>query len=145
VIQSDHGKGAPVVEELHPNLSNLTGRVEHIASQGVLATNFRLIKPGALHQANGGYLLLDARSLLTEAFSWTTLKRALRSRTIKIEDINQLIGLTTTISLEPSPIPLNVKVVLFRRSPDLLSVVSLRPGVPGAFQGAGRFQRSHGS
>lgn len=113
VTRADHEEGAPVIEELHPTLSNLTGRIEHIAAQGVLATNFRLIKAGSLHRANGGYLLLDARGLLTEAFSWTALKRALRSRTIKIEDINQLIGLTSTISLEPEPIPLDLKVVLF--------------------------------
>lgn len=113
VSRADHEEGAPVVEELHPTLSNLTGRIEHIAAQGVLATNFSLIKAGSLHRANGGYLLLDARGLLTEAFSWTALKRALRSRTIKIEDINQLIGLTSTISLEPEPIPLDLKVVLF--------------------------------
>jgi len=113
VTRADHEEGAPVVEELHPTLSNLTGRIEHIAAQGVLATNFRLIKAGSVHRANGGYLLLDARGLLTEAFAWTALKRALRSRTIKIEDINQLIGLTSTISLEPEPIPLDLKVVLF--------------------------------
>lgn len=104
---------APVIEELHPTLANLTGRVEHIASQGVLITNFRLIKPGALHRANGGFLLMDARSLLSEAFSWTALKRALHRGSIVVEDINRLIGLSSTISLEPQPIPLDVKVVLF--------------------------------
>ncbi len=104
---------APIVEEAHPTLNNLTGRIDHIASHGVLATNFRLIKPGALHRANGGFLLLDARALLSEPFSWTALKLALRRGEIVIEDINRLIGLTSTISLEPAPIPLDVKVVLF--------------------------------
>jgi lon-related putative ATP-dependent protease len=103
----------PIVEELHPTLSNLLGSVEYVSQHGVLVTNFRLIKPGAIHRANGGFLLLDARSLLTEPFSWTALKRALRQREIRIEDLSHFIGLTSTVSLEPDPIPLDVKVVLF--------------------------------
>ncbi|MCC6947378.1 MAG: AAA family ATPase [Bradyrhizobiaceae bacterium] len=113
VSQADHEGGAPVVEEQHATLQNLIGRVEHVARQGVLITNFRLIKPGALHRANGGYLLLDVRSVLTEAFAWPALKRALRRREIVIEDVGRLIGLSTTVSLEPDPIPLDLKVVLF--------------------------------
>ncbi len=113
VTQADHGGGAPVVEELHSTLQNLIGRIEHIARQGVLVTNFRLIKSGAIHRAIGGYLLLDVRSLLTEPFAWAALKRALRRREIVIEDIGRLIGLSTTVSLEPDPIPVDLKVVLF--------------------------------
>lgn len=104
---------APIVEELHPTLSNLLGSIEYVSQHGVLVTNFRLIKAGAIHRANGGFLLLDARSLLTEAFSWTALKRTLRQREIRIEDLGRFIGLTSTVSLEPDPIPLDVKVVLF--------------------------------
>ena len=106
-------QGAPVVQELHPTLANLVGRIEHIARQGTLTTDFRLIKPGALHRANGGYLLLDARAVLSEPFCWTALKRALKSRHIRIESAVDLLSLTSTISLEPDPIPLNVKIVLF--------------------------------
>ncbi len=113
VSQEGNSGEAPIVEEAHPTLNNLTGRIDHIASHGVLATNFRLIKPGALHRANGGFILLDARALLSEPFSWTALKLALRRGEVVIEDINRLIGLTSTISLEPAPIPLDVKVVLF--------------------------------
>lgn len=113
VTKDPAGSCAPVIEELHPTLPNLTGRIEHIARQGVLATNFRLIKPGALHRANGGYLMLDARSLLTEPFSYAALKRALRQREIVMEDPGRLVGVTSTISLDPDPIPLDVKVVLF--------------------------------
>ena len=109
----DAAPGAPVVEELHPTLGNLIGRVEYVSSRGVLVTNFRLIKAGAMHRANGGYLLLDARSLLTEAFSWPALKRALRRGEIEIEDVARFLGLTSTVSLQPDPIPLKVKVVLF--------------------------------
>ena len=81
--------------------------------QGALITNFRLIKPGTLHRANGGMILIDARALLSEPFSWPALKRALMRGEIVIEDISRFIGLTTTVSLEPDPIPLDVKVVLF--------------------------------
>jgi len=103
----------PIVEELHPTLSNLLGSIEYISQHGVLVTNFRLIKAGAIHRANGGFLLLDARSLLTEPFSWAALKRTLRQREIRIEDLGRFIGLTSTVSLEPDPIPLSVKIVLF--------------------------------
>ena len=71
VTQATATAGAPIVEELHPTLGNLIGRIEYLPVHGVLVTNFRLIKAGALHRANGGYLLLDARSLLVEPFSWT--------------------------------------------------------------------------
>ena len=125
VSQADGDGQAPVIEELHPTLPNLTGRIEHLSRQGVLVTNFRLIKAGAMHRANGGYLLLDARSVLTEAFSWSALKRALHRREIVIEDVSRLVGLTSTISLEPDPIPLDLKVVLFgdRRLYYLLSML----------------------
>jgi lon-related putative ATP-dependent protease len=103
----------PIIEELHPTLGNLLGSIEYVSHHGVLVTNFRLIKAGAMHRANGGFLLLDARSLLTEPFSWTALKRTLRQREIRIEDLGRFIGLTSTVSLEPDPIPLDVKVVLF--------------------------------
>ena len=103
----------PIVEELHPTLSNLIGAIEYVSQQGVLVTNFRLIKPGAMHRANGGFLLLDVRRLLMEPFSWSALKRTLRQREIKIEDVGRFIGLTSTVSLEPDAIPLDLKVVLF--------------------------------
>jgi len=115
VLVSHAGRepAVPIVEELHPTLSNLLGSIEYVSHHGVLVTNFRLIKAGALHRANGGFLLLDARSLLTEPFSWTALKRTLRQREIRIEDLGRFIGLTSTVSLEPDPIPLDIKVVLF--------------------------------
>lgn len=105
--------GAPVVEELHPTLGNLIGHIDYVSSRGVLVTNFRLIKAGAMHRANGGFLLLDARSVLSEPFSWTALKRTLRQGEIKIEDVSRFLGLTSTVSLEPDTIPLKIKVVLF--------------------------------
>ncbi|MEJ2435004.1 MAG: AAA family ATPase, partial [Pseudolabrys sp.] len=115
VLVSHDGRepGAPVVEELHPVLGNLIGRIEYIPLRGALVTNFRLIKAGALHRANGSYLLLDARSLLLEPFSWPALKRTLRRGEIAIEDISRFLGFATTVSLQPDPIPLKVKVILF--------------------------------
>jgi lon-related putative ATP-dependent protease len=113
VTQAENGPNAPVIEELNPTLANLVGRVEYLQLQGALVTNFRLIKAGALHRANGGTLLLDVRALLSEPYSWAALKRALTRREIVIEDVTRFMGLTTTVSLEPDPIPLNVKIVLF--------------------------------
>jgi lon-related putative ATP-dependent protease len=113
VTRDRSAPGAPVVDELHPVLGNLIGRIEYIPLRGALVTNFRLIKAGALHRANGGYLLLDARSVLFEPFSWSALKRTLRRGEIAIEDISRFLGFATTVSLEPDPIPLKVKVILF--------------------------------
>lgn len=113
VSQEVGQSGAPVIEELHPALGNLIGRIEYMSVRGALVTNFRLIKAGAIHRANGGYLLLDARSVLMEPFSWQALKRTLRRGEIAIEDIARFLGLTSTVSLEPDPIPLKIKVILF--------------------------------
>jgi predicted ATP-dependent protease len=91
----------------------MLGNIEYMSQQGVLMTNFRLIKAGALHRANGGYLLLDMRSLLMEPYSWAALKRTLRQREIRIEDVGHFLGLTSTVSIEPDSIPLDLKVILF--------------------------------
>ena len=105
--------GAPIVSEDNPTYSNLVGRVEHIAQFGALVTDFTLIKPGALHRANGGYLLLDIRKVLSQPFAWEGLKRAMQSREIRIESLGQIYSLVSTVSLEPEPIPLDAKIVLF--------------------------------
>jgi predicted ATP-dependent protease len=105
--------GAPVVFEDHPTYQNLVGRVEHMPQLGALVTDFTLIKAGALHRANGGYLLLDARKLLMQPYAWEGLKRALITRKIRIDSLGQIYSLVSTISLEPEPIPLDVKIVLF--------------------------------
>jgi len=105
--------GAPVVFEDHPTYNNLMGRVEHVAQFGALVTDFTLIKAGALHQANGGYLMLDVFKLLTQPFSWEGLKRVLNSGEIRMDSLGQMLSLVSTVSLEPEPIPLKLKVVLF--------------------------------
>jgi lon-related putative ATP-dependent protease len=111
----DNGRpdGVPVVTADHPTFQNLVGRIEHIAQFGTLVTDFNLIKPGALHQANGGYLLIDAMKLLGQPFAWEGLKRALLRREIQIESLGEMYSLVSTTSLEPEPIPLQSKVVLF--------------------------------
>lgn len=103
---------APVITEDKPSLNQLTGRVEHLSQMGTLVTNFTLIKPGALHRANGGYLVLDARRLLAEPYAWDALKRCLQSQSIAIVSLADRLSLGSTISLEPDPIPCNVRVVL---------------------------------
>ncbi len=110
----DHGaqSGAPIVFEDNPTLPNLVGRVEHVAEMGALITDFSLIKAGALHRANGGYLIVDVRKVLVQPMAWEALKRALRSGEIRIESLAQSLSLVSTVSLEPEPIPLDVKVVL---------------------------------
>ncbi len=102
----------PIIYEDNPSLNNLMGRVEHEAQFGTLTTDFTLIRNGALHRANGGYLLLDAIKVLTNPFAWDTLKRALQSHEIRIESIDQLLSLVSTKSLEPEPVPLDLKVIL---------------------------------
>lgn len=111
-IDNSHAQGAPVVFLDQPRYQNLVGRVEHVAQMGALVTDFTLIKPGALHEANGGYLVIEALKLLMEPFAWDGLKRALRQGEIVIESLGQVYSMISTVSLEPEPIPLQVKVVL---------------------------------
>ncbi len=112
LIDHSDTKGAPVVYENNPTFQALVGRVEHLAQMGTLVTDFTLIKPGALHQANDGYLILDARKILMQPYAWEGLKRALSSRELCIESLGQALSLVSTVSIEPEPIPLNTKVVL---------------------------------
>lgn len=112
LVEHADGDGAPVVYEDNPTYQNLVGRIEHLAMMGALITDFTLIKPGALHRANNGYLVLEAYKLLQHPFSWEALKRALRSHEIHIGSLEQMLSLVSTVSLEPEPIPLNIKVVL---------------------------------
>jgi lon-related putative ATP-dependent protease len=113
VVDNSELEGAPVIYEDHPTYQNLIGRVEHRAQMGALLTDFNLIKAGALHRANGGYLILDARKVLTQPYAWDGLKRALRAGKIRIESVGQMLSLISTVTLEPEPIPLNVRVALF--------------------------------
>ena len=112
LIRNNRGAGAPVVYLDNPTYLNLVGRAEHMAQFGTLLTDFTLIKPGALHEANGGYLLLDTHKLLSNPYAWEGLKRALYANMIHIEPLEKMLSLASTVSLEPQPVPLDVKVVL---------------------------------
>ncbi len=112
LVDNSDSKTAPVVYLDQPTLQNLVGRIEHIAKQGTLLTNFTLIQSGALHRANGGFLIIDAYQLLLNGFSWSALKRVLKSGQIRIESINEILSLSSTTTLDPEPIPANLKVVL---------------------------------
>ena len=104
--------GAPVVVELQPNYHNLLGRVEHEVVMGAAHTDFTHIRPGALHRANGGYLVAPARDLLMAPYAWEGLKRVLRDGALRLIELGSQLGMVSTESLEPEPIPMQVKIVL---------------------------------
>ncbi|MFO1335755.1 MAG: ATP-binding protein [Piscinibacter sp.] len=112
LLDASAADGVGLVEADLPTVPNLVGRVDHIARFGMLLTDFRLIKGGLLHRANGGHLLIDAVQLLSQPYAWQTLKRALRRGEIRIEAVAEQLGLISTVQLEPEPIPLKLKVVL---------------------------------
>ena len=112
LVERSDGSGAPVVIEPHPTCGNLLGRIEHQAHMGALFTDFTMIKAGALHRANGGFLVIEALELLKQYFSWDPLKRTLKNKRIKIEEPGEQFRMISTVTLEPEPIPLDVKVVL---------------------------------
>ncbi len=139
LVDNSGRKGAPIVYEDHPTHQNLVGRIEHLARFGALVTDFNLIVPGAFHRANGGYLVLDAQRLLAANFGWETLKRVLRAGEIRTVSLEQLLSLASTVSLDPEPIPLEVKVVLIG-SPTLYYLLAeLDPDFPELFKIAADF------
>ncbi|MEJ2485447.1 MAG: ATP-binding protein [Anaerolineales bacterium] len=112
IVDHCDAEGAPVVLEENPTYNNLVGSVEHKAQFGALITNFHMIKPGALHKANGGFLMLEVKDLINKPFVWDALKRALSKKSIRIERMMESYQMIATKGLEPEPIPLEVKVVL---------------------------------
>ena len=140
IVDHSGATGAPVIYEDHPTVQNLVGRIEHMAHMGTLVTDFNLIKAGALHRANGGYLILDARRVLLQPFAWDELKRALRSREIRIEVLGQTLSLVSTVSLEPAPIPLDVKVILLGERMLYYSLYEADPDFGELFKVAADFE-----
>jgi predicted ATP-dependent protease len=112
LVDAGGSDGAPIVDADLPSYQNLVGRIDHVAHFGMLVTDFRHVKAGLLHRANGGYLMVDAVKLLTQPFAWSALKRALLAHEIRIESMAEMFSLVSTIQLEPQPIPLELKVVL---------------------------------
>lgn len=112
IVDHAQSKHAPVVYEDRPTHANLLGRVEYAERFGAMVTDFTLIRAGALHQANGGYLIIDARKLFEQPLSWEALKRALRAREVRIESLGHMLSLVSSKSLEPQPASLDMKVAL---------------------------------
>ncbi len=104
--------GAPVVIENNPTYYNLFGRIEYEPRVGAMVTNFSLIKPGAFHRANGGFLILQAMDVLLNYFSYDTLKRVIRNKELRIENIGEQFRTIPAVTLKPEPIPSDVKVIL---------------------------------
>ena len=112
VVTCEPGQHAPVVVEDNPSYYNVFGRIDYRANFGSMVTDHTMIKPGSLHQANGGYLVLQALDVLTQPLVWETLKRALRTRSVRMENMGEQFSAIPTTTLSPEPIPLNVKVAM---------------------------------
>ncbi|MFZ0391189.1 MAG: ATP-binding protein [Calditrichia bacterium] len=112
LVDNSGHKGGPVVYEPNPTYNNLFGRIEKQVVMGSQVTDFTMIKSGSLHRANGGFLMLDAQPVLTNPYVYDSLKRAIKTREIRMEDVSDLSGYITSASLRPQPVPLNLKVVL---------------------------------
>jgi len=112
IVDNSNVKGAPVVIESNPTYQNLFGRTEKEVQFGALITDFTMIRGGALHKANNGYLIVPVEELLRNPFAYDGLKRALKTERITIEELEARYGFISTKSLKPQPVPLNVKVIL---------------------------------
>lgn len=112
IVDNSELQGAPVIFERNPTYSNLAGKVEYYSKGGIMLTDFTLIKAGAFHRANGGFLILEVENLLKNPYAWECVKRALLSEEITIENLENALGFSNVVSLRPQPIPLNVKVFL---------------------------------
>ncbi|HEY4942421.1 MAG TPA: AAA family ATPase [Rhizomicrobium sp.] len=113
IVDNAPAQGAPVISLSLPSLTNLVGKVEHVPMLMTVITDFKLIKPGALHLANGGFLLIDALDLFRQDVSWETLKRALTARRVKIESLADILDRSHAVSIQPEPVALDIKIVLF--------------------------------
>ncbi len=112
LVDNSNTEGAPITLEINPTYSNLFGKIEKESVMGSLVTDFTLIRGGALHQSNGGYLILPAVEVLRNLFSWDSLKRALRNHEIAIEEPGEQLGFLSTKSLKPETVPLRVQIIL---------------------------------
>jgi predicted ATP-dependent protease len=131
--------GAPIVIEPNPTYYNLLGRMDYRAAPGGMQTDFRLIRPGALHRANGGYLVLHARDVLASPFAWDALKRALRDRELRIENLGEQVSAVPSASLKPMPIPLSVKVILIGDAQTYMLLYGLDPDFQRLFKVKAQF------
>lgn len=112
LVDNSELKGAPIIVESNPTYYNLVGRVEYETHMGMMSTDFTMIKAGALHKANGGYLILNARDVLTNIGAWEALKRILKTQKLFVENLSEQYGMTAMATLKPKPVPVDVKVIL---------------------------------
>ncbi|MCW8328705.1 AAA family ATPase [Photobacterium sp. SDRW27] len=112
IVDNSKTGSSPIIYENNPTYANLIGRIEHQGELGTLVTNFTLIKPGAFHRANGGYLIIDVIQLLNKPFVWDVFKRTLQSKELLLQPLDQLLSVNAIAGLEPDIIPLDIKVIL---------------------------------
>ncbi len=142
VVDNGATKGAPIVYEANPTYNNLFGRIQNEARMGVLSTDFTLIKAGAIHRANGGYLILRIDELAKNALSYDGLKRALQSGQILIEEAGERLGMSSTKGLSPEPIPLEVKVIVIGDPSIYTLLYTEDPDFPPLFKVKAQFDES---
>jgi predicted ATP-dependent protease len=142
LVDNSRQTGAPVVREDYPTYRNLLGRMDHEASFGTLVTHFSRIRPGSLHEANGGFLLLDAEEMLRNPQAWEGLKRVLRVKQLRLEEPYEQFKQQATVSMQPQPIPLDVKVVMIG-TPSLYYMMQTHDSdFPELFKVPAEFRRS---
>ncbi|WOE32650.1 MULTISPECIES: ATP-binding protein [unclassified Acinetobacter] len=134
MVSHKANSGAPVIFEDFPTHYNLLGHVEQLTQHGTITTDFTLIRSGALHQANGGFLILEAEQLLEQPYAWQGLKRAIKSGQLKLSSLEHMLTLTGSISIEPSPIPLNIKVILLAEPEIYYEMLELEPDLGSIFK-----------
>lgn len=134
IVSHAPDSGAPVIFEDLPTHLNLLGHVEQITQLGTVTTDVSMIRAGALHRANGGYLLLEASHLLEHPYAWQGLKRALQSRKIRLSSLEQMLTLTGSLSLAPAPIDLDIKVILLGEADLYYELLELEPEFDAVFK-----------
>ncbi|MBC9229148.1 AAA family ATPase [bacterium SPL81] len=134
IVSNKPNSGAPVIFEDFPTHYNLLGHVEQLTHNGTITTDFTLIRPGSLHQANGGFLILEAEQLLEQPYAWQGLKRALKSGQLKLSSLEHMLTLTGSISIEPASVPLDIKVVLLAEPEIYYEILEVEPELGSVFK-----------
>ncbi|MCH7305607.1 AAA family ATPase [Acinetobacter sp. NIPH 1869] len=134
IVANKPNSGAPVIFEDFPTHYNLLGHVEQLTHNGTITTDFTLIRPGSLHQANGGFLMLEAEQLLEQPYAWQGLKRALKSGQLKLSSLEHMLTLTGSISIEPASVPLDIKVILLAEPEIYYEILEVEPELGSVFK-----------
>lgn len=134
IVTYKPNSGAPVIFEDFPTHYNLLGHVEQLTQNGTITTDFTLIRPGSMHRANGGFLMIEAEQLLEQPYAWQGLKRALKSGQLKLSSLEHMLTLTGSISIEPAAIPLDIKIVLLSEPEIYYEILELEPELGSIFK-----------